>query len=60
MNVDENVSAATLIKWYCVKAGRNTEALKLCLRFDGERVESSTLVKDMDIEDKDLVDVERL
>jgi len=56
--VDVTVTAAVIIKWYCIRAkvdAAETEGRRL--QFDGELIEPDTAVKDMEVEDKDLVDV---
>ncbi len=58
MNADEGVTAAVMVKWYCLKAGLDpSSAEKLRLQIDGELVRPETAVRDMEVEDKDQVDI---
>lgn len=58
MNIIGDIDAAALVKWYCMKAGQEqSKADALSVQFDGEKIAPGTMVKDVDVEDKDLVDI---
>ena len=58
MNVIGETTALMLVKWYCSKAGKDqSEAEGLRLEFDGEKIEPGAMVRDLEVEDRDLLDV---
>ena len=59
VRVADYVTGTTLAKVFCEKAGKPaSEVEKLRLTFDGDRIESETTVKELDLEDGDIIDVE--
>jgi hypothetical protein len=53
-----DMKAIKLLRWYCRKTGKDDgDAHGLALEFDGEEIDHTTTVGDMDVESGDMLDV---